>query len=325
MDNSKNMITDILEKYKPIIFFHKDEEYFPCNADFFVKNSHLIHNNKIIDSEMDQIKLYKIKEDEKTFIQPYNEIVKYGFRYNYEDTPLYYYVREDVDKLYIYFFLFFGYNGSYNILNIMNVGEHYNDIEHFTYEIDKKTKSLERIFFSAHGSDEGIWEKKEDIEYDEESKRPIVYCAKFGHGFYPKRGCIVRLLGFANDLTNKGYKYSNYQYLKIADINTPEFDPNTCGWFYSNIRFGRDGTKTIYTRGFLKKEDKGKTFQLTIPENVYDFAPNIIYLFFIIILMKLFEDYFKIHNRLKKTLFLTFIFVLFVVIIKLLKETIVKF
>ena len=324
-------INEILYKYKPVIYFHKEEEYFPCNADYFVKNSNLIKNNKIIDHNMSQTKLYKIYSDSNTFIQPKNDTIINGFKYNYEDAPLYYYIRNDYikNKIFIYFFLFFAYNGSYNILNIENIGQHYNDIEHFTYQIDKNTGNLERIFYSAHGSNEGIWRNEKEIEFiiehkelEQNRKRPVLYCAKNGHGFYYRSGCIFRFFGFANDLTNKGFKYSNYDYIKIESPQDKNFNPELYGWFYSNIRMGIDGTKDIYKRNYLIEEDKGTSYQKIIPKNVCDFSPNLTYLILSILIIYFIENYFNIENRLKKTIYVIFIFVLIIILLKILKQNI---
>lgn len=324
-------IEDLLYKYKPIIYFHKDEKYFPCNADYFVKNSHLIKNNKIIDTDMTQTKLSKIESDNNTFIQPINDNIIHGFSHNYEDAPLYYYIREhsskdepSKNKLFIYFFLFFSYNGSYNILNIADVGEHYNDVEHFTYQIDITTGNLERIYYSAHGSDEGVWKHVDEIEFlkEKDQIRPILYCAKNGHGFYYKQGCIVRFFGFANDLTNKGYKYSDYNYIKIEKPEDKNYNPELYGWFYSNIRLGYDGTKDIYKRKYLLEEDKGALYQKIIPLSIYDFSPNFSYLVLTLLLLYLLENYLEIKDRLKKTIYVTFIFILMIIVFKYLKQTI---
>jgi hypothetical protein len=286
---------------------------------------------------MNQTKLSKIESDDKTFIQPINDTIIYGFNYNYEDAPLYYFVRDqpNTNKLFIYFFLFFAYNGSYNILNIAEVGSHYNDVEHFTYQIDKNTGKLERIFFSAHGSDEGIWRNINEIEFqyekmkgeqwsEDRQKRPVLYCAKNGHGFYYKPGCIFRFFGFANDLTNKGYKYSDYNFIKIEKPEDKNFNPELYGWFYSKIRMGFDGTKDIYKRKYLLEEDKGASYQKLIPVSIYDFSPNFTYLIITILIMYFIEYYFNIQDRLKKTIYISFIFILIIIIFKLLKQTITK-
>ena len=323
---NKDNINKILDTYKPLIYFHKDEKYFPCNADYFIKNSNLIKNNKTIDNQMTQTKLAKISSDDNTFIQPVNDTIIYGFNYNYEDAPLYYFIRHEpsINKLFIYFFLFFAYNGSYNILNIDNVGYHYNDVEHFTYQIDLTNNKLERIFYSAHGSDEGMWRDTDEIEFDysNNKQRPILYCAKNGHGFYYKEGCIVRFFGFANDLTNKGYKYSDYPYIQIHKPEDKDYNPELYGWFYSNIRMGFDGTKDIYKRKYLLNEDKGTSHQKIIPVSVYDFSPNFAYLILSVLFMYLVENYFNIQDRLKKTIYITFIFILIIIIFNYLKETI---
>lgn len=325
---SNDIINTIIEKYKPIVYFHKDEKYFPCDADYFVKNSHLINKNKVVDSVMNQTKLYHLKEDKDTFIQPFNSDVIFGYIHNYQDAPLYYYVRDDtqLNKLYIYFFLFFSYNGSYNILNISDVGQHYSDVEHFTYEINKTSGELERIFFSAHGSDEGIWKYNKDIEFVNENgnKRPVLYCAKHGHGFYPKSGCAVRFFGFANDLTNKGYKYDNYNMLRILKPENKDFDTEKYGWFYSNVKFGFDGTTQIYKRNYLLHEDKGKSIQIFVPESIYDFAPNITYLLVIIFIMWLLKKFLKINNKYKRIMFIVTVYIMFMIVLKMLKETVSK-
>ena len=317
---------DILIKYKPVIFFHNEEKYFPCNADYFIKNSHLIKNNKIIDNEMTQTKLSKIEADSNTFIQPINDTIIYGFAHNFQDAPLYYYVRDEPNnnKIFIYFFLFFAYNGSYDILNIASVGEHYNDIEHFTYQIDKTSRNLERIFYSAHGSNEGIWKNVDEIEFIKENEkiRPVLYCAKNSHGFYYKSGCVFRIFGFANDLTNKGYKYSDFNYIKINKPENKNYNPELYGWFYSNIRMGFNGTKDIYKRNYLSEEDKGVSYQKFIPIYVYDFSLTFTYLVLSILFMYFIENYFDINDRLKKTIYISFIFILINITFKILKQTI---
>ena len=320
-------IDTILEKYKPVIYFHKDEKYFPCHPDYFIKNSNLIKNNKIIDSNMNQTKLYNYSKNDDLgdiFIQPTDDKVIYGFNYNYEDSPLYYFIRESIDKLYIYFFLFFGYNGSYNILNVINIGEHYNDIEHFTYEFDKKTNSLSRIFFSAHGKNEGIWIKSENLEYVKNTSKPVIYCAKYGHGFYPNSGCIFRLFGFANDMTNKGFKYSDYDYNKISKETDINFNPDTSGWFYSGIKYGFNGTKEIHSRNYIKQEENGKKVLFYIHNDIHNIIPNLFNLGLFIFTMKLLEYYLNIKVQSKKIVFLFFIYLFFIFFLNLLKETIKK-
>jgi hypothetical protein len=326
------IINEILKKNKPVIYFHKDEKYFPCNADFFVKNSNLIKDNKILDTDITQTKLYNYSgnyteyELNEMFIQPINENVKYGYRYNYNDCPLYYYVKETNEKIYIYFFLFYGYNGSYNILNIDEVGQHYNDVEHFTYEIDIKTQKLERIFFSSHGKNEGIWKNINDVEIDKiEKERPVLYVSKNGHGFYPKTGSIFRIFGLANDLTNKGYRYDKYNYINILNKDDKKFNPEEYGWFYSKIKFGIDGTKDIYIREYLQKEEEGTKFQLVIPEYIYDIVPIIVVLLLLFIIINVLEIYLSYKSGTKRFVYLVFMYTIFVVILKLTKQMIESF
>jgi len=329
---TENLINIILVKNKPIIYFYKDEQYFPCNADFFVKKSNLIKDNKIIDTNITQTKLYNLSkkytesELNEMFIQPVDENVKYGYRYNFNDSPLYYYTKEDNEKIYIYFFLFYGYNGSYNILYIDETGQHYNDVEHFTYEIDIKTQKLERIFFSNHGKKDGIWKNIKDVEMDKTEKdRPVLYVAKNGHGFYPKSGSIFRVYGLANDLTNKGHRYDKYDYIPILKEDDKQFNPEKYGWFYSKIRFGIDGTKNIFIRDYLNKEEEGTNIQFVIPECIYDIVPIVLILFLLFVIIGILEKYMSYNSKSKRFVYLVFVYTIFVIIVKLIKQMIESF
>jgi hypothetical protein len=164
------------------------------------------------------------------------------------------------------------------------------------------------------------------VEIDKiDKERPVLYVSKNGHGFYPKTGSIFRIFGLANDLTNKGHRYDNYNYINILNEDDKKFNPEEYGWFYSKIKFGIDGTKDIYIRNYLQKEEEGTKFQLVIPEYIYDIVPIVVVLLLLFIIINVLEIYLSYKSRTKRFVYLVFMYTIFVVILKLTKQMIESF
>jgi len=113
----------------------------------------------------------------------------------------------------IYIFNYY-YNNSYKFLYMYVGGEHQADLEHIRiritndnyYNIEKPYEVLS-IYYSAHSTDQGRWEKIKNIEWYKGiiNGQPIIYVAKGSHANYPHPGTWHRIFGFANDKTSKKY------------------------------------------------------------------------------------------------------------------------
>ena len=66
--------------------------------------------------------------------------------------------------------------------------------------------TIEKIFLSAHGYDDGEWFKKEDKSLNKiqfSGVKPILYAAKHSHALYSRPKTVIRIAGLANDKTSE--------------------------------------------------------------------------------------------------------------------------
>jgi hypothetical protein len=124
-------------------------------------------------------------------------------------------------------------------------------MEHITLECSK-SGTLERIFYSAHGTKDGRWVPAQDVDF--ENGHPVCFNAYSGHGLYPKAGQAFRFGGFANDYMDRGTRWAPKTEL-ILDRNDPNFNVNTMGWTTYNGRFGGSMDKPN-TEGITGLPDK---------------------------------------------------------------------
>jgi hypothetical protein len=233
--------SELLQRFAPIIYFHSNEKYFPVSIDFLLKNSTLKHfsKNTTIKSPS-QLDIYSLAE--KNNFQPMNDgyivlsidpLIKYG-QTPISDVPLYAIYRTKNDKIYLTYILLLAHNGSYNILNITEVGSHPGDLEHITVELNKD-EQLTRVFYSAHGKTDGRIVDAKDVPM--ENGRIVAYSALNGHGLYPSEGFAFRVGGLANDLLEKGIRWQP-NVVELFPKDNTLFDKNTMGWTVYNGRLG---------------------------------------------------------------------------------------
>ena len=237
------MQTQLIEKYNPVIYFHPDEKYFPCSSEWLMKNSTLIDYNqeppKVYSDVTNQVmfdvsKLYNFqRKGDGELILSFDSSLYKG-EIPIRNVPIYALFREDGDKIFITYIVLYAYNGEYPILNLVMAGMHPADIEHITVQLDK-AGTLQRVFYSAHGTKDGRWVEKEDIPL--ENGKIVAYVALTGHGMYPKEGIVFRFFGVANDHTARGQKWEPKPF-QIFKFDHPNFNPSTMGFFAYNGRLG---------------------------------------------------------------------------------------
>lgn len=208
---------NLLEKYKPVLYLHNKEEYFPISMENYIANSVLkAPNLPPVDSPPVQIMVDEKHNTTETVLDVKKEIWPGVKPSEINTVPFYGRVYEDLKYLYLVYIFNYSYNGAYNICEIPGLGNtikkiysnfddgaHQSDIEHVTVKVDKKTQKIVNIFYSAHSSAQGTWESK----FDMEDEHPVVYSAKGSHACYSKSGCYPRIFFAANDHTSKGYRW----------------------------------------------------------------------------------------------------------------------
>jgi hypothetical protein len=256
-------VESIIQKYSPIIYINSREKYFPCSIDWMLKYSTLVDfntNTKI--KSPSQKDLYNISNKYNFETKTSGDIVLsfgpeiYRGQSPVSETPIYSFYYFKGDYLYITYVLLFPYNGNYNILGLATLGEHPGDIESITIECSKTDGKLLRVYFGSHGFKDGQWVDASKVEY--ENNHVVCFMAYQGHGLYPKQGIVIRYGGLANDITDRGFKWSP-SVVMIYYKDNPKFNIDTMGWSVYTSRIGggqdhpnTDGTSSLGDKPWFK-------------------------------------------------------------------------
>lgn len=249
-------LSQLLNKYRPILYLHSKEDYFPSTIDFILQNSFLQKKDKtkLVDKPLSNSLLYNSYKDEsgkntEIVIEP--DSLKIGEKESLNSVPIYGLAKTINNKTHLFYNFLYPYNGSKNVANLRNVGAHYGDIEHITLVLNSDNTIFE-LFYAAHGSSEGRWLKPNEITF--EGDRPLVYVAKYSHASYPKEGVVFRFFGFGNDYTNKGIKWDP-QVIRLYEDTDTNFNKDTMGWMYYGGDIGYKGVGSIGNRDYIKDGD----------------------------------------------------------------------
>jgi hypothetical protein len=208
----------LINAYSPVLFFHPNEQYYPCSIEYYFKHSTLQDSDNNIVSATpltpQNICSYDVAEMEKTFLK----IDKSAWEgpNNILNTPMYVSVAETINTYILKYIFLYAYNGSYK-LGSFNIGGHDCDIEHITIHVSKNLHTITEIFYSAHGTADGMWVSSANIEFT--GSHPNVYIARGSHATYPTAGIYYRIFGLANDFTrNDGFVLKPVNVVLINDI-----------------------------------------------------------------------------------------------------------
>jgi hypothetical protein len=213
----------LIEKFKPVVYFHSDEAYFPTKIEDFKidwTKANLSNSETFIDTKgykgattlSQNLPLYV------SFLQNSDGTIRisYMFLYAWNDKgpELNLYgkaVGLGVDKDFTV--------GSYGL------GVHYSDVEHIEVYL-KSDGSFNYAYYAYHswGTDKGDEKYSKDLAW--EDGHPVVYCSKGSHASYTKSGEQV----YKEIFYQKGTGYKAYAKLK-----------DNCSkgkrWLSTNVRF----------------------------------------------------------------------------------------
>lgn len=242
--------TELLYRFRPKVFIHPLEPISPISFDTYFYHSYLATCKKI--KKHRSMNLYKpiryepvdeqiliskgkislpISETEewskKRYYLHYTEEIVSPSEQTLKNTPWYGLVyptekEKVIDLVYIFNFCS---NSSYRLGKIYLGGDHLGDIEHIRVRVDLSIMRIVKIYYSAHGWDQGAWRTSEEIEWID--YRPVVYIAKGSHAIYHKEGTWLRIFGCANDHTEKGLEWNP---LEIVNLRTREDLMGYRGW-----------------------------------------------------------------------------------------------
>lgn len=218
---------ELAELYKPIVYFHSKEPYFPSTTADYIRNCKLYKNNDIILDTIDNpnqivsadispelsningtdwswsVKLHDNKENRKGaewFVKGNNVNIEL-----YPEVPSfeYYFVNGNYELLGDFFDIVYTLTYPYN----GTLSPH--DYDEELCIIRFINNQPVRVGLSAHGGYE--WYNYGNME--KENNRIVIYAAKESHAFYNEPKNYYRIFGFGSDLTDKGYKVDNLNLL----------------------------------------------------------------------------------------------------------------
>lgn len=285
----------LIKKYSPIIYLHSRELHYPIKVEelFTSGNSYIrdIYSHKTIVEAgkvtMQKIyELYKKSDSKQEYYFELASCLEYGSdpknnsnKNGILNTPVYVITFEQDDKLYIQYLFLYGFNAPYSIGGLFSEkstyfagwrGAHQADLEHMTLEFDKNSRTLLRIYFSAHGRYDGMWLDWEGRDIEREGTHPVIFISKGSHGVYPRAGVYRRALGFANDITNKGIRWEP-RIVRIYKEDDSRFKPEVMGWIYHAGEYGNRGVNAACNQSWFcnAREDRGKYYSNKLPFSKY--------------------------------------------------------
>ena len=280
---------ELINRYSPIVYFHKDETFFPSTIEYFLENSDLWEGqlwiNRTIDGkrlkqnptskylyEYSQTKFPNQTCVNNLFIVPRSKSCFYGQKSQLDQVPIYSFIKEKQDRYIIYYIFFYPFNEGKHVLYLQQIGDHEADLEHITVEVDKKSGNMLRVFYGSHCPEDGTWVSSKDVPI--QNNKIVVYVAKGSHGLYPTPGYVHRFYGFANDLTSEDIGWTP-KVQRIHLETDPQFNPNVDGWIYFKGRWGWDGICSIIDKGWFQRFDT--EYPNLKPQTIYSSTSNIYY------------------------------------------------
>lgn len=250
-------LDELITTLSPIVYFHPNERFFPVDMNDLLAVSTLYVNDKPMPDKVTNRLLAEItpKVRKEFNIDKYGgfpwQILRIEYpKHMYKGSlkaPMYVLTRELADRIEIYYFAVFAYNGPRKILKLTNAGGHEGDLEHVTISLDKATMQPIEMYFGAHRSEDGKWVPWDQVQ--KEGTHPIALSALDGHGFYPDVGYAFRLFGLSNDEVDFGPRWQP-QLERLYFNKDREFNVDTMGWAIFGGRIGRDGISSLLDKPF---------------------------------------------------------------------------
>lgn len=213
---------EIANRFAPIVFLSASEKYLPCSVDHYLTNSALMNRSGVVipRGDVKATDLPTQPEASDWSLDCAQEAWRGADANTLADIPFYARVIEGEQTYEIAYIFFYAYNGAFNVFNIskLEAGAHQADLEHVSVFVSKSTMEVEKVYYSAHGANEGEWVMRPDLVM--EDGRVVVYSARGSHATYPSSGTIWRCVGAINDHTDKGLAWNPKKTI-LVDNDTP--------------------------------------------------------------------------------------------------------
>lgn len=237
MSNDYKSVIDVVRAYTPRYIFNRHSRVLPTAVPDYIKQCRML----AIDDVEIAPKGY-VRDDQLTHADRDDTLQPSGAKLPGsadDNTPLYYAVGIDGDRLVVQYILFFSNNPGFCCCACSSqcnngfdccpkLGFHDADIEHVTIEFERFQLQPVRVYFAAHGSRQGQW-----IPFDEcnrvktgdakNANTILVHVAHGSNASYNDHGCYPRLCCITNDFCddeNNGLVWDPTR-LELLTVVTP--------------------------------------------------------------------------------------------------------
>jgi hypothetical protein len=218
-------ISELFIKFCPIVYFHKDEPYFPADFDDILK----IANVK--PEDLSKVKMVEIKKKDR-FNHPVGKQILCK-------TDGFFTVgaKRYIDMVYV---VTFTWNGTRM--------EHSFDKEEIVVRLlwESNKWDVLKVFGSSHGN--GRWFKRPELSF--EGIRPVMYSANESHAMYNEPRVHKRIFGFGNDITGQDKRWEPSEFVVFGEkvaiynkSNTPINPSKSYEYFLYNGDVGDSNNK----------------------------------------------------------------------------------
>lgn len=251
-------IPSLIKRFSPVFYLHPEERFMPAHPIYYISHCKLVSNDGVVLEDTGKIDVSKLhlKTPNSHLTLDGEAFDKVMIRYGqlpFNRVPIFCHAVHEFPTnpkspqhiIKLRYVLFFCFNGDYNILESALVGQHDSDLEHITVDVDAQSQEIWRIHYGRHGSSEGQWVPKDQFFVEDET-HPVVFIALNGHGCYHKEGVHLRLLGLANDVTQKGPRWFPSA-IQVHEPESPEANrmSESTNWFFYSGNWMETGISGI--------------------------------------------------------------------------------
>jgi len=240
-------LADLVENHRPVLFFHPQEEYFPCDFEDYIESAR-VNDSSLIDIVQKRPELNFYTARISAFSNQQEKILK---EYNPSDqelanVPLFVCYKGTVDKMLLITYAF-----------MFNYGDdHFADLQYITVHLEKC--QVKRIYFSRHEG--GKWVDSKNIGYFGANTRPIVYVSQKNHACYPTPGIHLRHWGLHWDRCSpKGRKWDPSQLIYVPDKESECFRKFKWMFFQGSLSHAKY-IPSFINRNFVDHIDMDKKY-----------------------------------------------------------------
>lgn len=177
---------DVILRFAPDVYFHKNEKYFPCSIDYLLTGSTIKDRNN-----PDWSVANPTQQDLKQYCQTNYYVAIDPAQYTGMGTtaPMYYAVQEYTDVIEISYIMLYAYQGGQTCMAvnlgeefdciIFELGTHQGDVERIVVRVKpyQSDYTAFQVGFEAHGTVTWYWER--DVAWN--GTHPVVNVALNGH------------------------------------------------------------------------------------------------------------------------------------------------